>query len=103
LKTDLILLDFFIPGGRAPEIIRNITNMPNCSRIPIFVMAEREFRLNAPEVYDAGAKAFLPKPLQKHQLLSLIPRFLTPKPEKPRRFAKRADYLVDWDSNLAKF
>lgn len=80
-RPDLILMDFCIPGGRATEIIRNIRQMTLMIPVPIFVLAEREYRFEASEVYDAGANAFLPKPVRKHLLLSLIARFLPNEPE----------------------
>ena len=78
-QPDLILLDFCLPAGNTSVLVQTVRRFPSFAHTPIFVTAERQYRMAASTVFDWGANAFLPKPFNRQVLLSLIARFLPSK------------------------
>lgn len=73
---DLILLDLSLPAGDALVVVQHLRQFPSLIQTPIIVMGEREHRLSAGQVFQAGAQAFLPKPVHRQRLLSLVAKLL---------------------------
>jgi CheY-like chemotaxis protein len=79
-QPQLIMIDFSLPAGSPPVLVKALRRFPEFTRTPIFVFGSREHRTNAEAVFDSGANAFLPKPFNRQVLFSMIARFL-PNPE----------------------
>jgi two-component system KDP operon response regulator KdpE len=54
----------------------------NLSSIPVIVLSGRDRRANEERVLDAGAKAFLQKPVQTNEFLAVVRQTLDEKQEK---------------------
>jgi DNA-binding NarL/FixJ family response regulator len=57
-------------------LVEALRRIPEFTRAPIFVFGSKENRTSAGAVFDSGANAFLPKPLNRQVLFSMIERFL---------------------------
>ena len=75
-QPHLVMVDFCLPAGNAIALVQTLRRFPEFERTPIFVFGAREYRTSAGEVFDSGATAFLPKPLNLQVLFSLIARFM---------------------------
>ena len=79
LRPDAITLDLMLPGGNGWSVLRDLRQMPETSGIPILVISvldEEQAALNA------GAAAYLSKPLKKESLLRAL------REQCPQRFGK---------------
>ncbi|PAX52905.1 CHASE2 domain-containing protein [Brunnivagina elsteri] len=75
-KPDMILLDLAMPNMDGFEVMLHLQANPQTKSIPIIVCSANVFEENRQQSLDAGAAAFIPKPLQRddllHGLLSLL-------------------------------
>jgi DNA-binding response OmpR family regulator len=69
---DLIILDLGLPAGDGFVVIERIKAIPALDMIPIIVVSARDVRSNLLRVLDAGAKAFLQKPIDNSEFLAVI-------------------------------
>jgi twitching motility two-component system response regulator PilH len=69
---DLILLDLGLPAGDGFAVIERLKANDSLSLIPVIVMSARDRNTNQGRALRAGARAFLQKPVQNTQLLSVI-------------------------------
>jgi DNA-binding response OmpR family regulator len=69
---DLIILDLGLPGGDGFLLMDRFKNVPALAAVPVIVVTGREVRGNLKRVIDAGAKAFLQKPVNNAKLLAVI-------------------------------
>jgi CheY-like chemotaxis protein len=69
---DLILLDLGLPGGDGYVVIDKLKANPSLAGIPIIVVSGRDIRANQPRAIAAGARAFLQKPVDNAEFLSVI-------------------------------
>jgi two-component system KDP operon response regulator KdpE len=69
---DLILLDLGLPGGDGYVVIDKLKANPSLAGIPIIVVSGRDIRSNQPRAIAAGARAFLQKPVDNAEFLSVI-------------------------------
>jgi DNA-binding response OmpR family regulator len=71
-EPDLIILDLGLPGGAGFILMDRFKSIPALAAVPVIVVTGREVRGNLKRVIDAGAKAFLQKPVDNAKLLSVI-------------------------------
>jgi CheY-like chemotaxis protein len=75
---DLIILDLGLPAGDGHIVLERLRGSVNMdlAGIPIVVVSGRDLRGNKERALKGGAKAFLQKPWDDDELLSLIARLL---------------------------
>jgi DNA-binding response OmpR family regulator len=69
---DLIILDLGLPGGDGFTAMESLNKIPTLAVIPIIVVSARDAVGNQKRAYEAGAKAFLQKPVNDAELLAVI-------------------------------
>jgi DNA-binding response OmpR family regulator len=75
-EPDLIILDLGLPAGDGFVVMERFKAIPSLSVIPVIVVSARDARANQERALQAGAKAFLQKPVDNAQLLAVIRRAL---------------------------
>jgi len=82
---DLIILDIGLPAGDGFSVMERLKANDSLSLIPVIVLSARDLNANMDRALKAGAKAFLQKPVDNAQLLSVIRQALgePAQPEKP--------------------
>jgi PAS domain S-box-containing protein len=74
---DIILLDILMPGMDGYEVCRLLKSDPELEDIPVvFVTALKESRQNRIQALEAGAEAFLTKPIDETEMTSQIKAML---------------------------
>ena len=71
-EPDLILLDLGLPAGGGFVVMERLKNIPSLAIIPIIVVSARDGIENQKRALEAGAKAFLQKPVDNAELLAVI-------------------------------
>jgi DNA-binding response OmpR family regulator len=69
---DLIVLDLGIPSGDGFLVLDTLRANIDLSSIPVIVLSGRDRRANEERVLNAGAKAFLQKPVESNEFLAAI-------------------------------
>jgi DNA-binding response OmpR family regulator len=69
---DLILLDLGLPAGDGFTVMERLKANDSLSLIPVIVMSARDRNASQGRSLRAGARAFLQKPVQNAQLLSIV-------------------------------
>jgi DNA-binding response OmpR family regulator len=80
---DLIVLDLGLPAGDGFVVLDILKTNPDLSSIPVVVLSGRDRRANEERVLNAGARAFLQKPVQSNEFLAVIRQALNQKHQKP--------------------
>jgi DNA-binding response OmpR family regulator len=75
-RPDLIILDLGLLGGGGFLAMSLLRADPGLALIPIIVVSGRDSRANQGLAIEAGAKAFLQKPVDNVELLAVIRRAL---------------------------
>lgn len=75
-KPDLILLDIGLPAGDGFTVIRRVKSLAPISLTPIIVITALDALANKERALEAGAKAFLQKPIDTDELLCAIEKAL---------------------------
>ena len=71
-KPDLIILDLGLPAGDGFVVMERFRTNIDLALIPVIVVSARDVHGNKERALKAGAKAYLQKPWNDNQLLSLI-------------------------------
>jgi DNA-binding response OmpR family regulator len=71
-RPDLIILDLGLPGGDGFSVMERLREIPVLAVIPIIVVSARNGLGNQKRACEAGAKAFLQKPVNDDELLAVI-------------------------------
>jgi two-component system KDP operon response regulator KdpE len=71
-QPDLIILDLSLPAGDGFFVMKSLKELPPLDVIPIIVVSGRDVTANQTLVFEAGAKAFLQKPLDTSEFLAVI-------------------------------
>ena len=69
---DLIVLDLGIPAGDGFVVLDTLKTNIDLASIPVIVLSGRDRRANEERVLNAGAKAFLQKPVESNVFLAVI-------------------------------
>jgi DNA-binding response OmpR family regulator len=80
---DLIILDLGLPAGDGFSVMERLKANDSLSLIPVIVVSGRNYGANVDRVLSGGAKAFLQKPVDNAELLSLIRQALGEKKHTP--------------------
>jgi CheY-like chemotaxis protein len=75
-RPDLILLDMGLPGGDGVVVMERLKTFPALESIPVIVVSAREPSTTEPRATEAGAQAYLQKPIDAYELLVAIRRVL---------------------------
>ena len=75
-QPDLILLDLGLPAGDGFVVMDRLKSNMYLAVIPVIVVTARDPHLNRKRAIQAGAKAFLQKPVDNDELLAVIQLFL---------------------------
>jgi DNA-binding response OmpR family regulator len=73
---DLIILDLGLPAGDGFSVMERLNANDNLAVIPVIVLSARDKSAAMDRALKAGAKAFLQKPVDNNQLLSVIRQVL---------------------------
>jgi len=69
---DLIVLDLGLPAGDGLLFIERLKTDPALGAIPIIVVSARDARANRERAINAGATAYLQKPVDNAEFLAVI-------------------------------
>jgi CheY-like chemotaxis protein len=75
-KPALILLDNRLPDTSGELVLRQLAAIPATAAIPVVILSGDSDPRTINELLAAGAANFLAKPLDIHQLLAVIGRYL---------------------------
>jgi CheY-like chemotaxis protein len=76
-QPDLILLDNHLPDAGGGQVLDRLRAAPQTASIPVIIVTGDSGGLAADELTDAGAVDVLTKPVDIHQLLGTVRRYLT--------------------------
>jgi len=71
-EPDLIILDIALPAGDGFMVMERMSYIIRLATVPIIVLTSRDPSTNRQRALDAGAKAFLQKPVDNDVLLAAI-------------------------------
>jgi two-component system KDP operon response regulator KdpE len=72
----LIILDLGLPAGDGFVVLERLVAITHLSLIPVVVVSAREALGNKERALKAGAKAYVQKPWNDHELLAVIGQLL---------------------------
>jgi DNA-binding response OmpR family regulator len=81
-EPDLIILDLGLVAGDGFQVMERLKEVLSLAVIPVIVVSARDPHANRERALKAGAKAFLQKPVDDAELLSVIRKALG-EPESP--------------------
>ena len=76
-QPQLLILDLFMPAMDGFHVCRTLQSDPDTSRIHILAVSGYPSRENIRKAHEAGAEAFLAKPLDMQELLNRIDSMLS--------------------------
>ena len=71
-RPDLILLDMGLPGGDGTVVMERLKTMPALAHIPIVVVSAQAPGITERRAAEAGAAAYVSKPIDNEDLLRKI-------------------------------
>ena len=80
---DLIVLDLGLPVGDGFVVLDILKTNVDLSSIPVIVLSGRDRKANEERVLNAGARAFLQKPVETNEFLAVIRQALGETHQKP--------------------
>ncbi len=75
-KVDLVLADLNLPNENASEFIKKIKEHSQQKLIPIIVLTTESHTTQKQQFLNAGATAWIEKPLKPDRLVSIVKKFL---------------------------
>jgi DNA-binding response OmpR family regulator len=75
-EPEVIILDLGLPAGDGFSVMERLASLPPVANIPIVVLTARDVSNNKDRAVNAGAKAFLQKPVDNDELLATIKKVL---------------------------
>jgi CheY-like chemotaxis protein len=82
-EPDLIILDLGLPAGDGFLVMERLKQDLPLAGIPVIIVSARNPHTNRERALKAGAKAFLQKPVDDVELLSVIRKVLGEPEQKP--------------------
>jgi two-component system, chemotaxis family, chemotaxis protein CheY len=73
-KPDLVFLDIMMPNVNGIDALKTIMQRHKDARVVMFTSAQQD--IIQKEALEAGALEFMPKPIKKEDVLSIIGRYL---------------------------
>jgi CheY-like chemotaxis protein len=73
---DLVLLDVAMPGMSGLEVCRELRKNPRTKALPIVLITFRNEEQSVKDGFNSGCDAYLMKPLQDGELISVLNRYL---------------------------
>jgi CheY-like chemotaxis protein len=80
---DLVLLDIGLPDGSGLDLARDLRSSPTTAELPILVASARVLAADQEAASQAGANAFLAKPIRPRVLLDAVAMCLDPDGQAP--------------------
>ncbi|HET7010660.1 MAG TPA: response regulator [Anaerolineales bacterium] len=80
--VDLVLLDVMLPGVDGIEVCRQIRQRASTARLPVVIISARARREDIAIGLQAGANAYMTKPLTRSDLVATVKRLLVDSREK---------------------
>lgn len=71
-RPDIILLDIGLPAGDGFVVMQRLHNLVDIAHVPIIVISARDAASYAEQAINAGAYAYLQKPVDNQTLLDTI-------------------------------
>lgn len=71
-QPNLIILDLGLPGGDGFLVLQRLKALTTLASIPVIVVTAEDRRVAEPKALEAGAVAFLQKPVDGDQLLAAV-------------------------------
>jgi CheY-like chemotaxis protein len=92
-KPDLIVLDVYMPGYGGLEVCQRVKENPETRAIPVLLTVGKLEPFKAEEARRVGADAFIVKPFEATELLTVLTKLedkivAQPQPQKSGRFGK---------------
>lgn len=84
-RPDLIVLDIMMPKIDGREVCRRIKADPTTAEIPIIFLSARAQDFDVTSGLELGASAYVTKPFDPVDLLTMIERLLAGQPVEPPR------------------
>lgn len=78
-RPDLILLDVHLPDLRGDQVLEQLRRTPHLRDVPVVVVSADATERQTRQMFDAGARDYLTKPLDVRRLLDVLDEALTPK------------------------
>jgi CheY-like chemotaxis protein len=75
-RFDLVSTDVMMPGIDGYDLCRQLRQLPGYHEIPIIMVTSRDQEIDRIRGFDAGVDAYLVKPVDRQQMLSLVERLL---------------------------
>ncbi len=72
IHPTLVLLDLHLPDMQGEDVLRELKHHPTTASIPVVVVSADATRSQIERVVDAGAHAYLTKPLDVRELLAIV-------------------------------
>lgn len=69
---DLIFLDLGLPFISGMEVLKTIKGHERLKIIPVILLTAMQNNENIEEAYAAGANAYIPKPIEKEELVKIL-------------------------------
>jgi two-component system cell cycle response regulator len=76
-QPDLIVLDVGASAGDGFEVLAGLKSTPSLAAIPVVVLSARDLRANRERALQAGAIAYLQKPVEDAELLAVVRKALS--------------------------
>jgi CheY-like chemotaxis protein len=71
-RPDLVLLDLHLPDMPGEEVLRRLRGSPKTADVPVVILSADARSSRIEHLLDQGARAFLTKPLDVKELLTLL-------------------------------
>lgn len=75
-KTDLILLDLFMPGEGGFEVLKKFKNDPELSQIPVCIFSILTDENKIQKAYSMGAEGYITKPFDMKETVLKVKEIL---------------------------
>jgi two-component system cell cycle response regulator DivK len=75
-KPDLIIMDLNLPKVSGLEVTKRLRQMPAFNHTPIIAVTAHAMKGDKEKIIEAGCDAYLPKPINTHQLPRVVAEML---------------------------